>query len=604
MILRRSWLVLALAGCACADPALAQNPPANPGGSLFPAPGAPPPGTPSNPDGTTPGTRPAAPPPERTEPSPTEPAKPTNPTTPATEPTPEKPSNPFGFDTPSELPERRPSILTPDARAPLGPSSAFGTDRTATPETATESGATGRAFDRNQPSFSAPGFFGAGRQTFTAGQGRFAKPRFRYGVSAGIGFDDNFQQAPDRPGTDDTVVVQVIPAVPELSTTRNVQEFVGLRFIGGAFRPVFRTVQEKVVLRPFQPEQSVETVIPGVPAQPRLSSIISSVDVNFNTQWVKAREALTLDLRLGAEYYWDREIDPIEYNGYFSLLHVRKLNPRAQLTSLANITHQSQPDYSQVNVDTSTGGGSYTNALVKFDLGYRWKPRFNTGTSLTTQAILYDSSGVNSQNSFYEVTLGNEFRYVHTPRATYLIDLRYSGTRYLEDDFRNSNTAFLLFGWEQRWSRRLNSSIRVGQSYRQFQQGGKQATPYGELTVTYQPTSRSQFTLSSRYGFENTQSADQESVTFRTNLGYSRAFTPRLAANANLNYVNTQTTFVASNLSSTSEQTTFDAALGLSYRFNRRFSMSSRYSYTMQKTTAGFSDFDRSRFFLTGTYDF
>jgi hypothetical protein len=597
MILRRSWLVLALAGCACAPPALAQNPPANTG-DLFPTPGAPPPGTPTAP-GTTPGTAPARPgTTETTAPTPTEPARPTTPTAPS-DPPPDRPRNPFGFETPSEPIERRPSILTPET-----PSSTFGTgtDRLLTPGTTTEGGATGRSFERNQTTFSAPGFFGAGRQTFSSGEGRFAKPRFRYGVSAGIGFDDNFQQAPDQSGTEDTVVVQVIPAVPELSTTRNIQEFVGVRFIGGAFRPVFRTVQEKVVLRPFQPEQTIETVIPGVPAQPRLSSIVSTVDVNFNTQWVKAREALTFDLRLGAEYYWDREKDPLEYNGSLSLLHVRKMTPRAQLTTLANIVHQSQPDYSQVNVDTSTGGGAYTNALLKFDLGYRWKPRFNTNTSLTTQAVLYDSSGTNSGNSFYEVTLGNEFRYVYSPRSTYLVDVRYSGTRYLEDDLRNSNSFFILLGWEKRWSRRLTSSIRLGQSYRQFTQGGKQATPYGEFSATYQPTSRSQFTLSGRYGFENTQTADQESVTFRTGLSYSRAFTPRLSANAGLYYVNTQTTSITTNL--LSETTTFDGNLGLTYRFNRRFSVSSRYSYTMLKTNFGLQDYDRSRFFLTGSYDF
>jgi hypothetical protein len=44
--------------------------------------------------------------------------------------------------------------------------------------------------------------------------------------------------------------------------------------------------------------------------------------------------------------------------------------------------------------------------------------------------------------------------------------------------------------------------------------------------------------------------------------------------------------------------------MGLNYRFSRRFGMNARYSFTAQKTSSGFQDYDRSRIFLTGSYDF
>lgn len=604
MRLRQPWLLLVLAGCTW--PRLAEAQTGTPGSPAGPTPGAPF-GNPASPApgantpkpapaaaGTTEATEETTPPPVPPPPLPTEPTTPAN------------PSNPFGFDEPkAPTTPRSNSILTPGTGAeglgPNGASSSFGNPNFNS-QPSTEGGTSPRAQD-NATTFSAPGFFGGGRQSFTTGEGRFAKPRFRYGVSVGMGFDDNYRQSTDFPGTEDTIFVQVIPAVPEIATFRTVTRLVDVPGnFGGQFDKVPVQVREKVVLRPFQPEQRIETVIPGIPAQPRQATIISTADASFNAQWAKAREAFTLDLRLGAEYYFDREKDPLEYSGSMSLFYVKKYSSRLQLSVNASASHQSQPDYSQVNVSTNLGGGSVSTAQFKADAGYRWSPRFATSTSAAVQLIYYQD-GPNALSSFYEVTLGNEFRYIASPRTTYILEGRIASTSYLETPIRDANTVYLLLGLDQRLSRKLQSALRLGGVTKTFTVGEKQTSPYGEWSVTYQPTSRSQLALTSRYGFEATDAANQKNVTFRTGLTYTRALTPRLSGSLSANYVTSQTTTTIPGADALeSKSTIFDSNLGLTYRFNRKFSLSGRYSYT--NSAQEFSEYDRSRFFLTGTYDF
>jgi hypothetical protein len=604
MILRKPWLWLVLAGCSWAHLAVAQTGTGNAGSS--PSGNASGTGT-LGPDPLNPGATSDTTGTDAKKPAADKEKKPAD-TTGGAGATKPPARNPFGFDTPlPEEPEKkRPSILTPTPGiGPNGASSTFGTGQQVEPGT---EGQPQQSKPKENPlTYTAPGFFGQGQQSYTSGVGRFAKPRYEYGVTLGIGFDDNPLQTPDNTGRDASVIVQTIPAQPEIATFQTERRQTGVRFIGGAFRPVFETVERKVIIRPFQPEQRVETPVPGVPEQPRTSSVVATADLYFNTQWARARSLFRFDLRLGAEYYTDRKTDPLNYNGSLSLLYLRKMSARMQFTANATISHSTQPDYSAINLNTQSrgGGGAYTNANAKFDVSYRWAPRFSTDTSLALQTILYDESGTNSGNSFYEATLGNEFRYIWSPRMTAVADLRYTVSRYFDDPTRDSDTVYVLFGLDQKWSRRLTSSFRLGESIRAFDMGGaKQSSPYGELTVTYQPDARSQIGLNSRYGFEQTQRAGDESVTFRTSLNYSRAFTPRFSGALSLNYVDTQTTSNLLGIETESELETLDGTLALTYKFSRRFSMNARLSYTLNQTNTGFNDFDRTRIFLTGSYDF
>lgn len=598
MMLRQPWLLILLAGCTWAHVSLAQT-------------GAP--GTPGATDGGLFGNPPPQPQPTRppttnntsddTDNSDDNPKPPKPKPAPADEGT-KPPANPFGFDTPDTQntpanQNKRPPLFVPNN----GASTTFGQGQNGeSSEEDTGGGGTGRKkSDENAVTYNAPGLFGSMRQALTAGSGRFAKPKYRYGATVGIGFDSNYQAVPDITGRDPTEVTQVIPAVPEVAVFENVRVQTGSRRgPGGGIIPTFQVQQRKIVLRPFQPEQTIVTPIPGVPATPIASSIVSTGNLYFNTQFAKPREALTFDLRIGEEYYWDRKKEPADYNGSLTMLYLRKLSPRMQFTTNANIVHQSQPDYSLVNVDSNNVGRSYTNGFLKFDLSYRWTPRFSTDTSVNFQALYYDEK-LAGQN-FRETTFSNEFRYIRSPKITYVVEIRYADTGYPDFPLQDSTSEFLLLGMEQKWSRRLSSTFRVGESLRNFSAGGSQSTPYGELFISYQPNTRSQVSLSSRYGFEQSNSATDRNITLRTSLAYSRQFTRRLSASASVNYVDQDFTSTLTDL--TNNQTTTDAGLNLVYQVNRHLTLNANLSYTMLKTSLGVQDYDRTRFFLTGSYDF
>jgi hypothetical protein len=419
-----------------------------------------------------------------------------------------------------------------------------------------------------------------------------------------MGFDDNTQQTPDnREDIPEQTIREVIPAQPEVATFIPERQFVGLRpgTQPGIFIPVYRTVQRKVVLRPAVPEQVIEQEIPGVDFAERNASVVSRLDGNFDVQWATGRSLFTMDLRAGAEYYWNRDEEPLEYNASFATTYLRKLGPRAQFTSNIALSYLSQPDYSQVNlVDSPGASGGTIVGNMKLDLTYRWASRFSTVTSLTLGSIIYE--GERSGGNYYEYGLGNEFRYLQSRRLTWVLETRYSQLKYLEAAQGAISTVFLLLGADWTYSRRLRSTIRLGQSLRTYEQGGKASSPYGEVAVYYQPSRREQFNLSARYGFEQTQNASDENIVARLSAGYTRTFTPRLQGSLSVNYVNNQITSAGVETPSTNE--VYDGSLLFQYTFNRRFSMNARYSYTLSKTSSGFSDYDRSRFFVTGQYDF
>jgi hypothetical protein len=144
-------------------------------------------------------------------------------------------------------------------------------------------------------------------------------------------------------------------------------------------------------------------------------------------------------------------------------------------------------------------------------------------------------------------------------------------------------------------------TTRVGESVRTFETGGNASTPYGEVALTYQPDRRNQFSLSGRYGFEQTTSVTDENLVTRFSLAYTRTFSPRLVGSLIGNYVENE---ITSAFGVNSQTQIYDTAVYLQYTFNRHFSLNARYSYTLSNTSTGTNDYDRGRFFLTGRYDF
>ena len=74
-------------------------------------------------------------------------------------------------------------------------------------------------------------------------------------------------------------------------------------------------------------------------------------------------------------------------------------------------------------------------------------------------------------------------------------------------------------------------------------------------------------------------------VTYRTALGYTKNFSPRLIASANVFgiYRNTTSNLTDSDFS----DTTVEASFGLQYRLTRNLTLNGNYSFTGTRTSTG-----------------
>jgi hypothetical protein len=272
------------------------------------------------------------------------------------------------------------------------------------------------------------------------------------------------------------------------------------------------------------------------------------------------------------------------------------------LSTALSAAYTSQPDFNRVNAgaDASVTGRS-SIASSKTDLTYRWNRRLNTVTSLSADIRLQEEKGVGA-GSFNSYGIGQEFRYLWSPKFTMVGDVRYSKTAYLDSENGNA-TVSVLGGVDWDLSRRLRATVRLGQSLRSFDTASEQSSsPHGELSIAYQPSRRNSFTFSSRYGFEEASIPGAEQLVFRNSLSYQRLFSPKLFGSASINLPSYTTSSPGSDVSSSQE--VLDASLNLRYIFSRKFNMGMSYSYTQSKTDAGISDYYKNRLFFTGTYDF
>lgn len=451
------------------------------------------------------------------------------------------------------------------------------------------------------PSFTVPGFYGQGSTTFFGGSGRLARPRFRTGLTFGIGYDDNIFSTP----SDDTPRIvpggtQFVDAPEQPEQVQQFEERVEtvrtgnqIDLGGGLLVPEEIQVITRV---PIENEEQ-----PAALPQERKGSMFSRVGMSLEMQRYSRRSLFTLNASLAHNYYWDKDEEPVDYSGSFAVMYLYRVTPRLQVTAQANIAYISQPDLSRPNTPQQEIQGDLINSLVRLDAAYRITPRFSiTGTAN------YDSNRytetTEQSGDFDSYTFGIEARYLWTPRLTLLGELRRASTVYSSRDDINSNTNYLLFGGEFVLSQRLTGSLRLGAANKSFDTGDQQTAPYVESTVAYRSTARSAITWTNRFGFEEPQSATDERLVYRANIAYRYTFNPHLQGNIGANIVHELTTSTLSDDETTVD--TFELALGLEYQLARNFSLTSSYTFTLLNTNTPNSDYYRNRLFLGGQYNF
>ena len=454
-----------------------------------------------------------------------------------------KPNNPFrtGESTRGDgTGKRSPFAYDAGGADEAGPKSSRKTGGSQTDAETEKTGAQSESREGAESQFVAPGFYGRAPQVITPGKGQYARPKFRYGVSVGFGYNDNPDQVP--------------------------------------------------------------TVNLGAVARPRVRTGYTWLNGHWDAQWLRPTTVFTVSVETGGDFYWDRPGRSTDFNGRIGLVYVNKLNPRTQLSANASLAYLTQPDYSNLFASSNQVSGDYFTGSTKFDLNYRWTPHFSTTTSASVNLLKYvnDSAGKLS-NSFWDFTFGNEFRFQSSSRLTWVAEGRYGIDEYLNNTPLNSQTAYFLGGLDWIASRHFTGTIRTGASIRSYDVGGSNAAPYAELSLNYVTGRHSALSVNGRYGFEQSTSAGDKNLSYRIGLAYQLAITSRLSGNAGLNFVHTDYNPRTGAHTSTD---VYDMNAGLQYRLDRHFSLGARYSYTLQDSSTGLQNFDQNRFIFTVQYEY
>src|SRR5581483_6771220 len=319
-----------------------------------------------------------------------------------------------------------PSTATPSTN-PLTPA-----PPTTTPELSAgvRSGAVSAA-QAESPSFTLPGGSGFSPLTLTAGEGRFAQPKYRFFLSLSQGYDDNVFSAPTNPIKQKDQVFTVF--------TAKQQKVPVITFIPG-----FGNVQTGTVTRTVFVPTAV--TIPATPPAEKVGSPVTNARVSFQTQAASPRTVYTFDMSVGDLFYWSRPGGANDYNGSVSLSYLHKINPRTTLTAQADAVFTKQPDFSRINTPTRQSNSSYLSANSKIDLSFQLTPRISTVSSYTFNGTIYPQQNTGTGGDRYENGLSEELRYLYSPRTTLALDIRGTQTSHPQDVTQDSSDTFLLFG--------------------------------------------------------------------------------------------------------------------------------------------------------------
>ncbi|MCE9611059.1 MAG: outer membrane beta-barrel protein [Chthoniobacter sp.] len=437
-----------------------------------------------------------------------------------------------------------------------------------------------------EPTYTIPGAYGKPSQQFTAGEGRLARPRFRYTGTVSFGYDDNVFQAPSNNEGSPDVVVQVLDR-PATSA----REEVGIGPNG----------ETTTVTIPGTAATTRKIVIPGSAGQKRIGSFLTRGNVGLDVQFASRKTLFTFDLRTGADWYWDRPGKDVDYTGSLSLLYLRRLTPRLQFTASGTASYQTQPDLTQVNTSTRQTG-PLLNLSSKLDLSYRITPRLSTVGSINYGGLRYQEA-TEQLGDYDTFTFGEEVRYLFSPRFTFLGEVRYSTTSYTGARDRDSHTLFGLLGTELALSRLFTATVRIGVAQRTFDESGISATsPYGEATLAYRLAKATVIQFNGRFGFEEPPDAQSKLVSLRVGLSLSQSFSPRLRGTLGSNVVRQTTTSDVTDIETVTN--TVDSTIGFEYTLDRRWTLNANYSYVREFGSNSARDYYRNRIFVGAEYDF
>lgn len=400
-----------------------------------------------------------------------------------------------------------------------------------------------------------------GKGSTTVSEGGFGRQRFSVNLDTRFGYDDNTLGQPDT------------------ST-----------FVSAA-------TKKKVTVDTNQTDSAFFNISLGVgytAANPRLS--------------------LTAGADVGVNYFFDRPGRNYDVNGGLSGRLTYKLTPRAFVELSTYNAYESQGDFGASNLTNFNGqfggagrtagtsadrNGDYFYTTDRAAVTYQISPRFSGVFSDSIVAFAYESSPYSTVQDRIENYVDAEIQYLLLPNLSLAGTYRFGYIDYFSVS-NDSQTHFLLSGFDYSANQRLHASVRAGVEFRQyFDTVGDETSPYYQANVTYSLSRDSSIALSSQYSIEEGDLTTDNTAadTLRTGISYNQNITARISTYLGFYYTHTfYETPVTKNAGSFDEDT-YDVSAGARYAISRHLSAEIGYTHTTVSSSYEGRGYDRNRYF-------
>lgn len=340
-----------------------------------------------------------------------------------------------------------------------------------------------------------------------------------------------------------------------------------------------------------------------------VSSFFTEGSLQLDYNFGSPRTTFSLEALAGGTYYYNRPFgQQYDVNDALTLALVHHATPRLTLSATAYVTYQSEPDFFNNQLGINRVGGNFFYTSDKLSAAYQWSPRFSTVTSYTLDAIHYDEALIGAYEDRFDHTFGNEFRYLVIPTTAAVAEYRYEFVDY-DTALLNSNTHFLLVGFDHSFDPHFNMSLRSGVEFREFDEDniGERTSPYGEVTVNYSGAHRSSVSFNAHYGLEEPDVPNTASrTTFRSGITTAYGIAPRFTVTGSVFYEhddNEQFTGPGIFVPQFNEDL-LDLGIGLRYEINRVFALLGGYDHTEDFSDIHFREYSRDQYYLGASATF
>ncbi len=314
-------------------------------------------------------------------------------------------------------------------------------------------------------------------------------------------------------------------------------------------------------------------------------------------------------LNLGAHYsniwYFDTPAGEEDtfHNARFTLDFVKDVSPRLTIADSFYVAYENEPDY-VIGGNVPRGNQQYLYGYNNLAVSYAWTPRFSTVSSYTITGIWYDDDPGDTRDYLQHI-FGNQFRYSLSRATTLTLDYRFGFTRYDNNDAAESETHYILVGFDQAFSPRLTASLRVGAQLRSYDgPQGDQNRPYLEAALNYKAGKNTILRWYHHLGANDGDlSGFYEGYGYRTGLTLSHRVSEQLTAKLALHYIHQEYSDSPYGWAD-EEDDTFAGSIGIDYRVWRNIGLNASYQYTATSSDNIFRDYERHRvsFGVTATF--